>query len=127
MSTAERLAAETKKGAIVYDTDLNLYAAYKDGDNIDIQIYFKAVPSAANQWIDVWIDIGGAVGELYRETFSFPKGSGTARGIMYSLASSYTLDTWESNGGTVYVRSNDALDIYNIMFNFDKSHKARSV
>ena len=97
----------------------------RNGDNLDVQIYFKAESTVANQWLDVWIDIGGGVGELYRQTFSFPKGSGVERGIMYSLASSYTLNTWEANGGTVYVRSNGIANIYDIVFNFDRSHKAR--
>ena len=96
----------------------------RNGDNLDIQIYFKAVPSAANQWLDVWVDIGGSVGELYRQTFSFPRGAGVERGIMYSLASAYTLNTWEANGGTVYIRSNASASIYNVVFNFDRSHKA---
>jgi hypothetical protein len=96
----------------------------RNGDALDIMIYFKAVPSAANQWLDMWIDIGGSVGELYRQTFSFPRGSGVERGILYSLSSAYTLGTWEANGGTVYIRSNASVDIYQINFNFDRSHKA---
>lgn len=96
----------------------------RNGDSLDCQIYFKATPSAVSQWLDVWIDIGGSVGELYRQTFTFPKGSGTERGIMYSLASAYTLDTWQTNGGTIYVRSNAACTIYGITYNFDRTHKA---
>lgn len=97
----------------------------RNGDALDVMIYFKAESSAVDQFLDVWIDIGGAVGELYRQTFSFPKGSGTERGILYSLPSAYTLDTWETNGGTVYVRSNGSCDIYDITYNFDRTHKAR--
>lgn len=97
----------------------------REGDAIDIMIYFKAKPSAADQEIDVWIDIGGSVGELYRQTFSFPKGSGVERGILYALPSAYTLNTWETNGGTVYIRSDAACEIYDINFNFDRTHKAR--
>lgn len=97
----------------------------RDGDNLDIMIYFKAEPSAVDQWIDIWVDIGGSVGELYRQTFPFPKGSGIERGILYALPSAYTLNTWESNGGRVYVRSNASVDVYEINFNFDRSHKAR--
>ena len=98
----------------------------RSGDNLDIMIYFKAVPSATSQWLDIWIDIGGSIGELYRHTFSFPKGAGTSRGILYSLSSAYTLDTWETNGGTVYIRSNASLDVYGVNFNFDRSHKANN-
>jgi len=97
----------------------------RNGDGLDIMIYFKAVPTNASQYLDIWIDIGGSVGELYRQTFSFPKGVGVERGILYVLPSAYTLDTWQSNGGTVYVYSNFDMDIYGINFNFGRSHKAR--
>lgn len=96
----------------------------RNGDSLDVMIYFKAVPSAQNQWVDVWFDIGGTIGELYRQTFSFPQGAGVPRGIVYALPSAYTLGTWEANGATVYVRSNATLSIYNKVFNFDRSHKA---
>ena len=97
----------------------------RNGDNLDIMLYFKAVPSAVGQFLDIWIDIGGSVGELYRQTFSFPKGAGVERGVLYSLSSAYTLDTWEANGGTVFLRSDASMDIYDINFNFDRSHKAK--
>lgn len=97
----------------------------RNGDALDIMIYFKAVPSAADQSLDVWIDIGGSVGELYRQTFTFPKGIGQERGILYALPSAYTLGTWEANGGTVKINSSDSLEIYDIVFNFDRTHKAR--
>ena len=97
----------------------------RNGDALDLMLYFKAVPSAANQWLEVWVDIGGAVGELYRQTFVFPKGAGVERGIVYGLPSAYTLGTWEANGATVHIRSNAAADVYKINYNFDRTHKAR--
>ena len=102
----------------------------RNGDNLDIQIYFKAEPSVANQWLEIWIDITGGTGtpanlaKLYTQTFAFPKGSGVERGILYSLPSAYTLGTWEANGGVVKIRSNASVDIYNVVYNFDRSHKA---
>jgi len=97
----------------------------RNGDNIDLMIYFKATPSAINQYLDIWIDIGGSVGELYRHTFSFPRGSGVERGVLYSIPSGYTLDTWEANGATVYIRTDASLTLYGTTFNIDRSHKAR--
>lgn len=96
----------------------------RKGDNLDIQIYFKAVPTHPDQWLDVWIDIGGSIGELYRQTFTFPKGNGEVRGIMYSLSSGYTYSTWQENSGKVYIRTNYTCYIYRINFNFDRSHKS---
>ena len=97
----------------------------RNGDSLDIMIYFKAVPSALEQSIDVWIDIGGTINKLYEITNAFPKGAGTERGVLYALPSAYTLGTWEANGGIVYIQSNDVLEIYDINYNFDRSHKAR--
>lgn len=97
----------------------------RNGDALDLMIYCKAIPTAANQWVDIWVDIGGSIGELYRQTFTFPKGAGVERGLLYALSSAYTLDTWAANGGTVYIRSNASIDIYSINFNFDRNHKAR--
>lgn len=96
----------------------------REGDSLDLMMYFKAVPSAVSQWVDVWIDIGGGIGELYRQTFTFPKGAGTERGIVWSMPAAYTLNTWEANGGGVYIRSDADLDIYDINFNFDRCFKA---
>lgn len=96
----------------------------RDGDGISITFEFKAVPgSTTNTYVEIWIDIGGTVGELYRRTLSFSKGAGT-----YSLNASftgYTLGTWEANGGTVYVRSNTTVDMYAIRYILTRTHKAR--
>ena len=92
---------------------------------IDLNLYFKSEPSNNDQWLDVWIDIGGSIGELYRQTFTFPKGVGQERNIIYALPSVYTLDTWESNGGTIYMRTSHSLDIYDFNLNIDVDHKPR--
>lgn len=97
----------------------------RDGDSLDAMLYFKAYPSHNNQSLDIWIDIGGTVGELYRQTFAFPKGANTEKGILYALPSGYTGATWQANGGTVYVESDFSFDAYDITYNFDRSHKAR--
>lgn len=124
-TATETITGGTSGATATVDTLRNGYITGREDDNLDIMIYFKAVPSNVSQWLDVWIDIGGAVGELYRETFSFPKGSGVARGVLYSLSAAYTRNTFEANGGTIYIRSDASLDIYGINANFDRSYKAR--
>jgi len=96
----------------------------RNGDGLSMQIFFFAVPSAPNQYMDIWIDIGSPVGQLYRQSFSFPRGAGIARGIMYALPSAYTLNTWELNGGTVRVVSDASCSIYGVTYNFSRTHKA---
>lgn len=97
----------------------------RNGDSLDFMLFFKSKPVHANQWLDIWIDIGGGIGEIYRETFNFPKGNGIERGVLYAVPSAYTLGTWQANGGQVKLLSNYNLDIYRINFNLDRSHKAR--
>lgn len=123
-TTSETITGGTSSETATVDAVGDGFIVGRNGDSLDIMLYFKAEPSSVSQWMDVWIDIGGSIGELYRQTFSFPKGSGTERGVLYALPSAYTLNTWEANGGTIYVRSNASLDIYGINYNFDRTHKA---
>lgn len=97
----------------------------KTGDSIDTMLFFQAIPSNNDQWVDVWLQLGGEVGEIYRQTFTFPKGAGTERSVVYALPSLYNLATWQANGATIYVRSNHALQVFDIRLNVDRTHKAR--
>lgn len=103
----------------------------RNGDNLDLMLYFTAVPSVVNQWLEVWLDITGGTGSpsnfanLYKQTFVFPRGAGEPRGVLFSLPSAYTLETWEANGAVVRCRSNATTSIYGINYNLDRSHKAR--
>lgn len=96
----------------------------RSGDGLAMQLFFFATPTTPNQYIDIWIDIGSPIGELYRQTFSFPRGAGVTRGIMYTLPAAYTLGTWQANGGTVRVVSDAICSIYGITYNFARTHKA---
>ena len=96
----------------------------REGDGMIVTINFDALPTNANTtYLEVWIDIGGSVGELYRRIVSFPKGNGVVRPVTMSTAV-YTLDTWESNGGTVRVSANNTCDIYDIRYLFHRLHKS---
>lgn len=96
----------------------------REGDSIDFLAYFSAIPSANGQWLEVWVDIGG-IGKRYSQTYLFPKGIGEERGIVYSLPSLYQGSSWQANGASVKVRSNNTLNIHTINYNLDRSHKAR--
>lgn len=97
----------------------------RNGDGLNVFVYFSAAPATAIQtYMDMWIDIGSPVGELYRRTFSFPRGIGIKAGVSMSIAG-FTLDTWEANGGSVYVSSNYNLNIWDIRYILTRTHKAR--
>lgn len=101
-----------------------------DGDAWAAMIYLKAVPSVANQHVDIWIDITGGSGtpasfaDLYRDTKGFPRGSGVERGLLYTVPMGYNRSTWEANGGKIFIRSNAVLDIYGMTFNIAKFYRA---
>lgn len=98
------------------------YITGRNGDSLDLQLYFRALPANINAELDIWVDIGGSVGMLYLQTFFFR--AATEKGIMYSLPSAYTLNTWEANGGIVYVKPSVNMSFWGMTYNFDRTHKA---
>ncbi|MDX1463402.1 MAG: hypothetical protein R3359_10115 [Marinirhabdus sp.] len=99
----------------------------RDGDALNIVIEFKARPTSitATTRLTVTIDIGGAVGEIYRNDFLLGKGNGVEHYYLSSFGA-YTLNTWEANGGTVkIVVSNGPAEVYDIRYVITRTHKAR--
>ena len=97
----------------------------RNGDGILITVDCILNPTNVNTTIaEVWFDIGGTVGQLYRRVISFPKGVGIERPLDFSIAG-YTLGTWQTNGASVYIRANGTLDIYKIRYVITRTHKAR--
>lgn len=97
----------------------------RNGDGIGITVEFKAKPSSAGTTqLEVWFDIGGAVGELYRRIVTFPKGNGVERSVNFTVLG-YTLGTWEANGAQIFVRANGTCDVYTPRVLITRTHKAR--
>lgn len=100
----------------------------RNGDGLAITLEMKGWPisggGGAASLLEIWIDIGGAVGELYRRPISFPKGVGITRTITFTTIG-YTLGTWEQNGGTIYVRSDGDVELFDIRYVLTRTHKAR--
>lgn len=120
----ETITGSGSGSATVNDTTFYGKILGKEGDAYAITVNLKAVPTNANTtYIEVWFDIGGAVGELYRRIVTFPKGQGVEREITFSTVV-YTLDTWELNGAEVFVNSVNTADIYDIRFVVTKLHNA---
>jgi hypothetical protein len=97
----------------------------RDGDAINIVIEFKARPNtSANTRLTLSIDIGGGVGEIYVRDFVLTKGNDVEHYYLSSF-NAFTLDTWETNGGTVKIVSTASTDIYDIRYVITRTHKAR--
>lgn len=96
----------------------------RNGDAILYTLDLKCLPtSAGTTYIEFWVDIGGAVGELYRRIVSFPKGNGVERPITLTTLA-YTLNTWEANGANIYVRANGPANLYDIRIIIAPIHRA---
>lgn len=96
----------------------------RNGDGLAVTIDLTATPTnVGTTTLEIWLDIGAPVGELYRRILTFPKGNGVARGINFTVVG-YTLGTWQTNGATVYVRSNGDIDLHSIRYVLTRTHKA---
>ena len=97
----------------------------RNGDGLTITVDLKAVPTnVSTTTVEIWFDIGGSIGELYRRIITFPKGTGVERPISFTVTG-YTLGTWETNGATVYVSANGSVDLYDIRYVITRTHKAK--
>ena len=98
----------------------------RNGDGLNILIEFSVEPTtAADTRITTSIDIGGAVGEIYKRDFVLSKGNGVEHYYSASF-SGYTLSTWETNGGKVKVMATGGgVEIYDIRYVLTRTHKAR--
>lgn len=99
----------------------------RNGDGINVTIEFKCKPLGVDPSprITVYIDIGGGIPELYTRDFVLSKGTGVEHYYLSSF-NAYTLDTWEANGGTLYVAaSGEDIEIYDIRYIITRTHKAR--
>jgi len=96
----------------------------REGDAILVNTELTFTPtSGVASYLQLSIDIGGAIGQIYHRDFSIVLGSGIAHKISYSTGA-YTLDTWEANGGTVKVYSDGPGDITGVRYVIHRLHKA---
>lgn len=70
------------------------------GDYCIVTIRFEATCSKANGYAMLSIDIGGALGQIFKNTIDFPKGIGVLHPFSVTLPC-YMLDTFKANGGIV--------------------------
>lgn len=116
---------ETQKPADVTTFYNGAQITGRNGDSILVTIDAILLPTGAGTtFVELWFDIGGDIGTLYKRIISFPKGVGIARPLNYTTAA-YNLNTWETNGATVYIRANGPLSVYDIRYVITRTHKAR--
>lgn len=96
----------------------------RNGDGVAIGIEFTYTPTSGSATsVSVVIDIGGAVGEVYKMEFPVLHGTSVPHKISYNVAA-YTLDTWEANGGTVIIEADADGDIDDVRYVIHRIHRA---
>ena len=106
-----------------YDSANNKIKPKNVGDYYSINIRFKAKNTNINGVFDIGLDIGGALGVIFKETFLFAKGAGVEQDFNI-LISGYSLDTFVANGGIPKITSivGDT-SIYTITYQITRVHK----
>lgn len=136
---AQALLANTKvslannAGTVINTQKPSDIASFYDGtvipgrlnDGILMGIEFTYTPSSgiASQ-LELSVDIGAPIGELYAKEFGIWKGSGVAHKISYSTPA-YMGSTWVANGGTLKVISDGPGSITQQRYVFHRIHKGR--
>lgn len=88
-----------------------------------VDLMARPQTNAATQ-VEMWWDIGGAVGKFFEQVVTFPKGQGVTRPIVYT-GGVYIGSTWAANGARFYMRSDGPLDIWGVRYMLQRVHKAR--
>ena len=94
------------------------------GDGYTFCLRCKIKPSAADTYLDFGIDVGGAVGVLFKQTLVLPKGAGIEHDINIECTG-YSLATFVANGGIMKITAHGGtLSIYNIELQVHRYHSS---
>ena len=99
----------------------------REGDGISVSISFAVRPTTTQTTrVTVVPDIGGAVGEIedYASDITLSRGSGIIQRFLLNF-NAYTLDTWETNGATMKIKSDQNCEIFGIRYLITRTHRAR--
>lgn len=109
----------------MFDSTTNKILAVNNKDRFITEIRFKAKNSINNGHFDIYIDIGGAVGVIDRQSISFTRSANTEQ-TFKPVFVYFTGTTFIANGGDIIVdaRAGD-LEIYDIEILPTRIHKGR--
>lgn len=94
----------------------------EENDNLSIDINLKVIPTDVSAtYIELWFNDGSV--QENKHIFTFPKGISEVRHINFTV-SAIISNYWDTNGGTLYARSNGSCDIYDVNWSVSRNHKA---
>lgn len=107
----------------LFDSLSNKLLGVNEKDWFDLEIRFKATNSENNGYFDVYLDIGGSVGTLSKETQIFSRLSGTEQSFKANF-DYYSGNTFISNGCDIFIEATKGdLSIYDIELLPFRKHK----
>lgn len=93
------------------------------GDTYNFAIRFKAKTTATTDFLDFGIDIGGAIGVVFKESKVFLKGANTEMDFVFTVPA-YVQSTFLANGGLIKITAHTGdLSIYDIVFDIIRTGK----
>lgn len=107
-----------------YNSATSKITPANNGDYYQISVLFKAKSTVSNDYFDISIDVGGAIGQIFKQTLVLVKGANTEQSFKYEVGA-YAAATFLANGGLVKITSvNGTLSVYDIIFQVNRTHKA---
>lgn len=109
-----------------YDTATSKITPTNIGDGYTFTLSFKGSSSSNNGSATIGVDIGGAVGEIFRRSFRFPRGIGETHEF-YMTSQGYSLDTFVANGGIIKITSDvGTSEIWDVALQVHRTYRAES-
>lgn len=84
--------------------DGSVIRSVKEGETFAVSIRFKVKSSSPNGAVAVYLDIGGAVGNIVEDSRRLARGTGVENSFAIDFTT-YALDTFLANGATVKFES----------------------
>jgi hypothetical protein len=101
-----------------------LLCAHRNGDCISVTLGFMVIPTNNNVGFDVWLEIGGSIGEVFRSTTRLARGNN----VPQHLSTTWTMfqgSTWVQNGAQLMVNATHNCGLYGFELTVALLHKAR--
>lgn len=109
-----------------YDTTTSKITPTNIGDGYTFTLSFKGSSNSNNGSATIGVDIGGAIGEIFRRSFRFPRGTNQTHEF-YMPSQGYSLNTFVANGGEIKITSDvGTSEIWDISLQVHRTFRAES-
>lgn len=95
----------------------------EDGSSGILTVDLVLIPtSSSTTYVDMWLDLGGSLTNVFPQTVTFAKGNNQAHNVVYTVGF-YVGSTWEANGARVMIQTPDSLAVHSIGYTVQVIHR----